>query len=187
MNTAVPQSSFCRPLLALWLNNAGPDLGFLKQVGAVHQVYSLSPHLPTFTRSVCMTCRHGCRSRPQAAFALLADPPVPLARYNSMHHIAQCSVNISDRLCWLAETCKILLSFFSKCCISCWWAAAAATAVMSHAVQSTCKWCEPWQHHAICLSALSEAHTEQSTNIGKTLSMVMASRLVASCPGLVLR
>ncbi len=169
MNSAVPQSSFCRPLLALWLNNAGPDLGFLKQVGAVHQVYSLSPHLPTFTRSVCMTCRHGCRSRPQAAFALLADPPVPLARYNSMHHIAQCSVNIS------------------KCCISCWWAAAAATAVMSHAVQSTCKWCEPWQHHAICLSALSEAHTEQSTNIGKTLSMVMASRLVASCSGLVLR
>ena len=34
---------------------------------------------------------------------------------------------------------------------------------------------------AVCQSALSEAHTEQSTRTGETLSMVMASRLVASC------
>jgi len=33
----------------------------------------------------------------------------------------------------------------------------------------------------ICQSRLSDAHTEQSTRNRKTLSKVMASRLVASC------
>ncbi len=48
-------------------------------------------------------------------------------------YITFCSVNIS------------------KCCNLCWWAAAAATIFILLAVKITCKWCEPWQHHAICL------------------------------------
>jgi len=46
-HSLVPQSSVGRPLLALWLSGTGPDTGSVKQLGAVHQVYSLSPHLTT--------------------------------------------------------------------------------------------------------------------------------------------
>jgi len=70
----------------------------------------------------------------------------------------------------------------SKHCILCRAAAAENMSILLE-LKVTSKWCEPRQHHAICVSGKSsrgpEVHTEQSTRKEKTMSRMLASALVS--------